>query len=189
MIGIAVISLMLTLDIQVADVTKATTTVYEQTKTEIAETLKYKYMPQYDIEMPVEHQKYIYDKVSEPDSNVTYELFLAMIACESEFDNECVNINTNGSKDVGYCQINSVNWDDFEEDYGLGDLSDPYQNLDAGYIMLNRLMTKYKDENKALIAYNRGEGGMRKVLRTHKSTKYSRKVLQTKAILIENGGI
>ncbi len=54
--------------------------------------------------------------------------------------------------------------------------------------MLKELFDKYSDEHKVLMAYNFGEGGMkRKWKKGVRSSKYSRKVLQTRERLV--GGV
>jgi hypothetical protein len=152
---------------------------------ELADNIK----PKYNISLAEEYQDYIFKKTISEESFITYELMLAMIFCESTFNNDSTNTNKNGTIDVGFCQINSVNHDSMKVKYGLDDLRDPYQNIDAGFIILNNLMKKYGDETIALIAYNMGETGMRRITQTQSTTGYSKKVLQKKQELIENGGL
>ena len=42
---------------------------------------------------------------------------------------------------------------------GTTDFLDTSQNIDAGTYIISRMLLKYEDEHKALMAYNMGENG------------------------------
>lgn len=114
------------------------------------------------IPMSRELQAYTYKKCEE--RGIEYELVLAIIWRESNFKINAVHYNTNGTRDNGIMQINDVNRKWLRDDYGITDLMDPYQNIDAGTAMLGRLTSKYGVHN-AMLAYQYGEGGMARKLK------------------------
>lgn len=113
------------------------------------------------IPMSYELQRYTYDKCVEQE--LEYELVLALMWRESRFRVDAVNINQNGTQDSGIMQINDVNKDWLYEEYGIDNLLDPMQNIDAGTAMLGKFTAKY-GEHGALMAYQYGETGMQKKL-------------------------
>lgn len=101
---------------------------------------------------------------------VPYALALAVAECESSFDLEA---------DSGICwgvmQINPCNYSRLRE---LGIEPTEYEgNIVAGVFMLGELLNKYGDTHKALMAYNCGEAGAKRLWNQGYSTSgYSRKV-------------
>jgi soluble lytic murein transglycosylase-like protein len=82
---------------------------------------------------------------------------------ESRFKADAVNVNVNGTQDSGIMQINDVNKAWLSERWGIEDLMDPYQNIDAGTAMLGGLTDKY-GAHRAMLAYQYGETGMARKL-------------------------
>lgn len=119
------------------------------------------------IPMSYELQEYTYQKCVE--RNIEYELVLAVIWRESRFEADAVNVNANGTLDSGIMQINDVNKKWLYEDYGVEDLMDPYQNIDAGTAMLGVLTEKH-GAHKAMLAYQYGESGMIRKLNQGQTT-------------------
>jgi hypothetical protein len=115
---------------------------------------------QYHPEIPLSYdlQKYTYERCLEVD--LEYEMVLAVMWRESTFRLDTVSINRNGTQDSGLMQINDVNRGWLYEQHGISDLFDPYQNIDAGTLILSRLFEKYENEKMALIGYQFGESGM-----------------------------
>jgi soluble lytic murein transglycosylase-like protein len=113
------------------------------------------------IPMSYELQEYTYQKCEE--RGLEYELVLAVMWRESRFDVTAVNVNVNGTQDSGIMQINDVNKAWLSERWGIEDLMDPYQNIDAGTAMLGGLTDKY-GEHRAMLAYQYGETGMARKL-------------------------
>jgi soluble lytic murein transglycosylase-like protein len=113
------------------------------------------------IPMSYELQEYTYRKCEE--RGLEYELILAVMWRESRFNTDAVNVNVNGTQDSGIMQINDVNKGWLSERWGIEDLMDPYQNIDAGTAMLGGLTDKY-GEHRAMLAYQYGETGMARKL-------------------------
>ena len=113
------------------------------------------------IPMSYELQEYTYQKCVE--RGLEYELVLAVMWRESRFKPDAVNVNANGTQDSGIMQINDVNRGWLSERWGIEDLMDPYQNIDAGTAMLGGLQDKY-GSHRAMLAYQYGEAGMARKL-------------------------
>ena len=158
--------------------------IYEPIKTTISEiefTLEEEeeIIPEYDIPLDKDIQKYLYDKCKE--YNVPYDLALGVIKVESNFNPSIIHKNSNGSRDYGLFQINTINHKWLSEELGITDFLNPYQNIDAGVYMLSQLLKKYNNEHIVLMSYNMGERAAKKLVnRGIESSRYSRKVIQTK---------
>jgi soluble lytic murein transglycosylase-like protein len=136
---------------------------------------KRKIIPLYDIPLSFDLQIYIYKTCKQ--KGIPYEMTLAVIKTESDFNPKAKNINDNGSVDKGLMQINSIH-KKWCKELGITDLLDPYQNIIIGTELLSNLYNKYKDVHKTLIAYNMGENGLKRNLKVGRgSTNYSRKVI------------
>lgn len=104
------------------------------------------------------------------------EAIAIMLTENPTVDPTLVHKNDNGTVDTGIMQINSCHKKEFE-DMGFTDLKDPKQNISYGIYFISTL-GKYEGEQK-YTAYNRGEGGMKKLAnRGITSTEYSRKVMR-----------
>ena len=73
-------------------------------------------------------------------------------------------------------QVHPINYDRLR---GLGIEPTDYEgNIVAGVLLIGELLDKYGDQNKALMAYNCGEGGAAKLWQQgYYSSQYSRHVL------------
>jgi soluble lytic murein transglycosylase-like protein len=129
----------------------------------------------YDIPLSEDLQQYVYYKCVDYAMPEQYELMLAMMWHESTFRVEVIS----PTDDYGLMQINICNHEWLEEDLGITDLQDPYQNIDAGTYIMTKLLTKYDgDANRALMCYNMGEGGAATFISCgHTSSNYSDSVL------------
>jgi len=132
-----------------------------------------------DIALCLELQKYTWDlcvryaRRAGLSTDELYELVLKVMWKESRHRVDIPdNLNTNGSRDRGPMQINSVNWGWLSSDYGL-DVNDYRQNIEAGVLMLSRLLERHSVEH-ALTAYWVGEGGARRI---GGSSSYSRSIM------------
>ena len=102
---------------------------------------------------------------------VPYALALAVAQSESDFDLEA---------DSGTCwgvmQIHPINYDRLRQN---GIEPTEYEgNIVAGVFMLGELLEKYGDTHKALMAYNCGETGARRLWKQgYDTSSYSRKVV------------
>lgn len=147
----------------------------------------------YDIPLSEELQKFTYETCQEYD--IEYELALAVMQLESDFDINCVSYNKkNGkiiSKDRGLFQINSVYEDWYAELAGLEktgyDVFNPYDNIRMGIAGLAYFKERWKhienvDERniRMLNSYNAGEVGYKRYIkRTGKiSRAYDKRIFE-----------
>lgn len=114
------------------------------------------YIP--DIKLSYDEQKFLHSLCEKFD--VPYNLMLAQIRCESNFDNSLIG----SCGDTGYFQI-LPSWDDYlEQEFNRKiNIKDNYDNLESGtFLMYNNLLSakKYKDDKekytRALNAFNQG---------------------------------
>lgn len=126
----------------------------------------------YDIPLSDSLQRYIYEICA--DEGVPVTLAMAMIEHESRFNSEIVS----ATDDYGLMQINQVNHEWLEEKYRTTDMLNPYQNVFCGISIIGKYIEKYKDFDKALMAYNMGDYGAQKAWENGiTSTDYSEKIL------------
>ena len=148
------------------------TTIAPEEVTEPLETIEEVY---YDCPLDFEFQNYI-RKICDA-NDVPMTLILAMISAESSFRPNIIS-KTN---DYGLMQINVVNHDWLSETYGITDFLDPHQNVFAGIQMYLKYYHKYGEVNMALMAYNHGEAGAKRMWdKGIYETDYTRKVINTK---------
>jgi soluble lytic murein transglycosylase-like protein len=132
--------------------------------------------PEYDLPINKDLQEYIYNKCLK--YQIPYELALAVMKVESEFQKDLICKNDDTNIDQGIMQINSCHNEEFQQQ-GYTDILDPKQNIDYGLKFLSALYHKYKDDNITLMSYNMGENGCKKLVdRGITSSRYSRKVLK-----------
>ena len=92
--------------------------------------------------------------------NVPMGLVIAMIDKESTFRASVVS----ATDDYGLMQINVINHEWLSEQYGITDFLDPYQNVFCGIKILSGHLENYDgDLSRALMAYNMGAGGARRL--------------------------
>ena len=132
----------------------------------------------YRSDLPEEYQDYLWQLCKEYEVTDYYELFIAQMYHESGFD-ETVVSQTN---DYGLMQINKCNHQWLSEELGNGDFLDPYNNMEAGVLIMSGFLQKYSDVHKALVCYNRGESA---VINGTYSTSYSQCVISDMDKLIE----
>ena len=87
-------------------------------------------------------------------------LVYAVIEKESSWNADAVNYNETC---FGLMQINVINFTWLEEELGLDNPKEPYQNVEAGIYMLSGYIEKYIDYHMALMCYNCGENGARQL--------------------------
>lgn len=130
--------------------------------------------PQLDIPLSKNLQQYIF-KQCEYDKDL-YLIIISVIKTESDFDKDTVGID---GHDKGLMQVRDCNLESLQKKFGEVDLMDPYDNVKCGVYMFSQLYSKYEYKNLALMAYNCGEAGARKLWRREiYSTEYSRKVTE-----------
>lgn len=104
-------------------------------------------------------QRFTFDRCEQ--LGLEYPLVLAIMWRESRFTPTAVGYNKNGTCDNGIMQINDVNRAWLNQQHGISDLMDPYQNISAGTAILAEYAGKYSDINAVLMAYHYGEAGMK----------------------------
>lgn len=104
------------------------------------------------------------------------ELALAIIRIESTFKPESISADGNC---YGLMQIHKVNFKMLREKLGVTNLLDPYQNVEAGIYMISGYIHEYDNIHSALMAYNIGEAGAKKLWNKGLySSRYSRQVVE-----------
>lgn len=129
-------------------------------------------IPKFDIPLSAELVEFIWKMAEKYD--IEYELIVAVIAIESNFD---ITAKSKTS-DYGLMQINKSNHRWLKEQYGFTDFSDPYQNIEAGCIILKDCIENMADYHQALMGYNMGQARAKNLIKQGTySSKYSRKVM------------
>ena len=105
---------------------------------------------------------------------VNYDLMLAIMQTESQFQ----NVVSDNGEDIGLCQINACNAEWLYNEYGLNNLLDEKQNIEACAIILNKLQGQFSDESHVVMAYNLGAGKAQKYIKSGKITEYTEKVYE-----------
>lgn len=135
------------------------------------------YIP--EIPLSQELQAYTYQQCQE--KQVSYELVLAMMYHESNYDPSAVRYYEDGSSDSGIMQINSINSQSLYELYGITDLQDPYENILAGVSIISGFVHQY-GEHDGLMAYNMGVGGYQNAIANGTyTTTYAQNIMATKS--------
>lgn len=109
----------------------------------------------YDVPMSDELQRYVREQAER--QGVPFEIAIAVIERESSYQPDAVS----DTGDFGLMQINICNHRWLYEELGITDVMDPEQNIEAGLYILGRAFQKYDDPDKALMAYNMGDSGMK----------------------------
>lgn len=141
-------------------------------------------VPYYDIPLSLDLQLYTYNRCVDLGISGYYELVLAMMWQESNFNPELIST----TNDYGLMQINKCNHDWLSEELGITDFLEPYQSIDAGTHIFASLLLKYADPHKALMAYNFGEAGARKHWdRGTYTSSYSRAISEKQEQVLNKG--
>lgn len=148
--------------------TEATTTIPPEETIAPLEPVKPIY---YDCPLDYELQDYIRSICNAYD--VPMSLVLAIISAESSFRPGIIS-KTN---DYGLMQINVVNHGWLSEEYGVTDFLDPRLNVFCGIQIYLKHYEKYGDVHKALMAYNHGAAGAKRLWNKGIfETDYTRKI-------------
>ena len=128
----------------------------------------------YSREIPLsdELQRFTYETAEK--YGVNYDLMLAIMQTESQFQ----NVVSDNGEDIGLCQINACNAEWLYNEYGLNNLLDEKQNIEACAIILNKLQGQFSDESHVVMAYNLGAGKAQKYIKSGKITEYTEKVYE-----------
>ena len=129
--------------------------------------------PNLNIPLSEELETHIYEQCGHNDD--LYCLVIAMIKNESEFNVSAVSYD---GHDHGLMQLRDLFYDELIENYDISDPTEPFDNVTAGISMMQEYIEKYKYKNLALMAYNCGEAGAKKLWDSGVySTEYTEKVL------------
>lgn len=130
----------------------------------------------YDVPLSRELQDYIIDlcKVN----NISPELVLAIIKVESNYCATAVNASESC---YGLMQINRCNF----AAYQLDEPTDDFENVRVGITIFAELLDKHGNVNKALMAYNCGPTGAKRLWEKGiTETSYCRKVAAAKQEIV-----
>lgn len=104
-----------------------------------------------------------------------FTFVMALIQRESNYNPDAIS-KTN---DYGLMQINEINHPYLQEQFGITDFTEPYDNVRAGMFILRKLFEKYETPEKVLMAYNMGETGASRLWKQGIfESNYSKSVLQ-----------
>lgn len=129
-------------------------------------------------------QEYIYGVCE--DYGVDFELVLAMIGQESEY-NHC-ELGDDGES-YGLMQVMKSQHEDRMERLKVTDLYDPYENVLVGIDYMAECLNKYPKVASALTVYNAGERGANKYYFSQgiDGNDYANKVMERWEKLLEDG--
>ena len=133
-------------EIEVPETTEVVETI------EVVEVIEY-----YDCPLDEDLQDYIRALCEK--KGVPMSLIIAMIAVESSFKPNVISC----TNDYGLMQINKINHEWLSEAYGITDFLDPYQNVFCGITVISQHYNRYDDVDKALMAYNLGANGAKRL--------------------------
>ena len=122
-----------------------------------------------DCPLDEDLQSYIYELSI--DYSIEYEMIMALIKTESNYE-----INAYSGSSCGLMQVNKCNTE-YAKNLGVYDLYDPKGNVLVGINMLSDLLEKY-NLTDALTCYNVGETGAARAGLLGKPSKYSDKVFK-----------
>ena len=126
-------------------------------------------------DLPISESLLEYTESLCADREIPVTVALAVMKVESGFN--AGTVSTTG--DYGIMQINIINHQWLREKLNIDDFLDPYDSINAGTYMLGNAIKKYGDVEKALVAYNAGDGGADAYFAQGVySTPYSRRVLE-----------
>lgn len=132
----------------------------------------------YDVKMLLIEQEFLFYLCK--GYNLDNSLMMAVIQVESDFDKELVS----STNDYGYMQINKMNHAELTRILGVTNYLDPEQNMRAGCYIFRKLFEKYQHPNLALMAYNMGETGAKRLWREGiYETEYTQKVFAAQKAL------
>lgn len=124
------------------------------------------------VNMNTEHQEFLYGLCVGYD--LDFDIMMKIIETESGYNPKAVS----SSGDYGYMQLNEMNHEWIEEELGITDFTNPYENIRGGVWMIKNLKDKYEDWNKVLMCYNMGETNAKELWEQGiYETSYTKKIL------------
>lgn len=139
------------------------------------------------VKLDEQLQDFIYEHTTQND--IDYEMFMALIKTESNFDPKLVYHNTNGTTDHGLVQMNSVNIERLSAKLDLDkvDVYNPYHSVLLGIEELKESREYWEDtysgeklDQVMFMSFNMGNYGMKKFIRKYGFTdsRYMKKLKQ-----------
>lgn len=154
----------------IAAISETTITVSERAVVEPSEPTNI----YYDCPLSYDLQDHIRNLCEINDLPMT--LVIAIIELESSFRENVIS-RTN---DYGLMQINKINHEWLSKEYGITDFLDPYQNVFCGITILSQHYIRFQDVDKALMAYNLGATGAKRLWNKGTyETSYTRRIKTT----------
>lgn len=118
--------------------------------------------------------------------NIPAELLWGIAKTESGFNPRAVGRNSNGTKDIGLMQVNSIHEAELKSrNLTLDDLYDPKINVEYASEVLAKCIKKYGFTYYGLNCYN-GKAKQNKYhLKVFKNIKDNRKILRKKTVILK----
>ena len=138
-------------------------------------TTKVKAIQPPDLNIPLDEElkNYIYEQCGYDDD--LYCFMVAVIQKESSFIEDAVSAD---GHDHGLMQLRDSYYDAWIEEYNVSNPKESYDNVTVGIALLKEYLEKYEYKNLALMCYNCGESGAKKLWKKDiYSTKYTVNVL------------
>lgn len=137
------------------------------------------------VELDEQLQDFIYEQTTKND--IDYEMFIALIKTESNFDPKLVYHNTNGTTDHGLVQMNSANIERLSAKLNLDkvDVYNPYHSVLLGIEELKESREYWEDtysgeklDQVMFMSFNMGNYGMKKFIRKNgfMDSRYMKKI-------------
>ena len=128
-----------------------------------------------------EELEFYIERVCEP-VNICPELVEALIEKESSYNPKAVNGDC-----IGLMQISERWHRERLEEFGVTDLTDPFDNILVGVDYLRELFEKYEDPGMVLMVYN-GDSRAAKLQETGELSEYAEWILERSAELERQHG-
>lgn len=128
------------------------------------------------LDQPLDENVQLYLMEKADEYELPFELLMSLIYQESSYRYDAVS--PDGS--YGLMQVRYTNHQWLNEELGLTDFYDPYQNIDGGVFILDHYRENYNPENyhQLLMMYNAGPTSARKSFNNGMySSKYSRSIM------------
>ena len=131
--------------------------------------------PELDIPLGFELKSYIYDECGWDEE--LYCFVMSVMKSESEFELYAVSAD---GHDKGLMQLRDTYYDAWKEEYNVYNPAEPYDNVTVGVSLLRKYLEKYEHKNLALMCYNIGETGAKRLWQKGiYNTNYTMKVMNT----------
>lgn len=135
------------------------------------------------VDLPEDLQRLTVEVCEE--NGVPCEVAFGIMFAESTFRADAQN-----GRCYGLMQVSDIHFPWLEAELGISDLLDAEDNIKSGVFLFGNLLKKYGDVNKALMAYNHGQNGAKKLWdKGTFSTKYTEKVIGFAEKVVKDGNL